>query len=340
MPVPATSFTPDAGRTPVILVTGGAGFLGYHLVRRLLADGCQIRILDDLSTGSRDNVPVSPKVQLIEGSVMRADDVARAAAGGVDGVIHLAGVVGMRLAVGDRERAYTIAVEGTEKVLAGTGNAPSVLFSSSAVYGHTEKVAVSEDMTPGEAGVKEYDGGYSGYATGKWELEQMGQAAAAAGRSILIVRPFNVVGSRQTPTYGMVIPNFIKWALAGQPLQVFDNGLQSRSFGEVRTFCDTLVRLIGTNGAWTPEASVFNIGTQECTAIGDLARMVLEETDSHSTIEYVPYTTVFPGKRDVFARIPNTGRLESLIGPVEWPDMRAIIRDLTVQVRESAAVPQ
>lgn len=316
-------------------MTGGCGFLGHHLVRRLASDGWQVTVLDDLSTGTRDNLPNSPQVSLVEGSVL--DPAAcRRAAEGAGLVFHLAAIVGMRLAVSDRERAYRIAEDGTRNMLEATGNAPTVLFSSSAIYGLTRKVAVAEDQVPGEEGCLQYDGGHRGYASGKWALEQLGQAAAAAGRPILIVRPFNAVGEGQSGNYGMVVPRFIQNALSGRALSVFDDGHQSRTFSEVRTFVNCLFNLLPVTEVWQAPRNVINIGTRQSTTIGELAQIVLAETETDVPLHFIPYGEAFPGKTDVRARIPDTKRLESLIGAVEWPTLRQIVRDLVAQARVPA----
>lgn len=317
------------------LVTGGCGFLGHHLVRRLVSDGWQVTVLDDFSTGTWTNLPNSPQVSLVEGSVL--DPVAcRRAAEGVSLVFHLAAVVGMRLAVSEREQAYRISEDGTRNVLEASGDARAVLFSSSAIYGLTRKAAVSEDQVPGEEGCLQYDGGYRGYASGKWALEQLGRAEAAAGRSILIVRPFNAVGERQSGTYGMVVPSFIQNALSGRALSVFDDGNQSRTFSEVRTVVNCLVNLLPVQEAWQVPHNVINIGTQQSTTIRELAQIVLAETGADVPLRFIPYGEAFPGKTDVRARIPDTKRLESRIGAVEWPPLRQIVRDLVAQARVSA----
>lgn len=317
--------TPEAGP---VLVTGGCGFLGHHLVARLLNEGYAVTVLDDLSTGVVSNLPEDERVRFIEGSVL--DPAAcRKAGQGMSALFHLAGVVGMRLAVGDRDKAYKIAVEGTRNVLEATPGVPAILYSSSAVYGLTSRVAVAESDTPGETGVMAYDGGYRGYATGKWDLEAIGQEAAQeAGRSILIVRPFNAVGEGQTGTYGMVVPSFISMARSGEPLTVYDDGGQSRTFSHVGTFVEALIRLVNQPEAWVYPNNVFNIGTSESTTIGELAQIVLDETGSDSDVHYIPYGEIFPGKVDVRARVPDTTRLESLIGSVEWPTIREVVRRL------------
>lgn len=315
-----------------LLVTGGAGFLGHQLVKRLLAGGYAVTVLDDLSTGKRSNLPHDPKLTFVEGSILTPADCVRAAEG-CDATFHLAAIVGMRLAAAAREAAYNIADEGTRNVLKATAQTPIVLFSSSAVYGLTSQAAVAEHETVGEANCLAYDGGKPGYASGKWRLEELGQEALTTGRPVLIVRPFNAVGEGQVGTYGMVVPSFIAAALADAPITIYDDGLQSRTFSEVKCFVDVLLRLSNCNDAWKPPTNVVNIGTQESTTIKALAELVLAETGSRSEITYRPYAEVFPGKEDVRARVPDTGRLVSLIGNVEWPTLVEIVRTLVKQAR-------
>lgn len=316
-----------------VLVTGGCGFLGHHLVHRLVAEGHAVTVLDDLSTGRAEALPTGP-VTLIKGSILDRAALHEAAQG-CTAVFHLAAVVGMRLAVSDRERAFHLSDEGTRLVLESTGDLPAILFSSSAVYGLTGSSAVNEDNTTGEAGCLAYDGGQPGYALGKWVLERHGQAAVTTGRPVLIVRPFNAVGEGQTPTYGMVVPRFIEQALKNEPITIYDDGGQSRTFSEVRCFTDCLWRLVHCPQVWTPPLNVVNIGTGESTTIENLAQLVREITGSSSELAYQPYSSVFPGKEDVRARVPDTQRLLSLIGPVAWPKLADIVRDLAEQARRA-----
>ncbi len=125
----------------------------------------------------------------------------------------------------------------------------------------------------------------------------------------------------------MVLPNFVDRARSGQPLRVHDDGQQCRSFGDVGTFIDCLLRLVELPQAWVAETNPINIGSTTMTSIRALAEMVKEETESTSTIEHVPYESEFPGKRDVRFRCPDTSRLESLLGVVKWRDLRAVVRD-------------
>ncbi len=319
----------SAERIPRLLVTGGAGFIGHHLVAERLLRGAAVTVLDDGSTGSWDALPAHPALRRVVGCVTDPAAVSRAVGAGVDRVYHLAGVVGVRLAVAERRRAHDVTVNGTRAVLAATGDAPVVLFSSSAVYGLHRADQAHEQLTIGQAEALEYDGGEPGYATGKWRLEQLGARAAQQGRGVLVVRPFNVVGLGQIGAYGMVLPRFLAAALAGRPLVVYDDGAQSRAFSGVATFLQALRRLEATPRAW---GSVVNVGAPTGTTILQLAHTVVDAVAEHfgiaAEIRHRPYGEVFPGRVDVRARVPDPGSLTDLIGPLHWPDVTALVAAL------------
>jgi UDP-glucose 4-epimerase len=308
-----------------LLVTGGAGFIGRRLVSRLLADGHVVTVVDDMSTGCADWLTTHPSLTVVTASVL--DEAAlRDAARGATAVYHLAGVVGMRLATRHARHAHAVSDEGTRLVLAATGDAPAVLVSSSAVYGLHGADGAREDapLDPGET--LAYDGGTPGYATGKLALERHGAEAAARGRRVLVIRPFNVVGPGQSDAYGMVLPTFLRHALCGEPVPVHGDGSQRRAFGDVRTFVDCVMRLAATEAAWAVDARVVNVGSPDDTSVLDLARLVLAETGSASPLRFVPYDEVYPGRRDVPARVPDVSRLQRLLGPVRWPSVHEIVR--------------
>ena len=291
-------------------------------------------VLDDLSTGSEENLPPHPALRLVRGSV--TDPTAVRAAGPADLVVHLAGVVGMRLAVRVRERAYQVAEVGTRTVLAETGAAPVLLFSSSAVYGGAGEEPMSERRPVRADDLRRYDGGAPGYASGKWRLEELGRAAACGGRPVLIVRPFNVVGPGQSAAYGMVIPTFVRRALAGLALEVYDDGQQTRCFSEVRCFTRLVARLLHDGRSWRHPALTLNLGSTVQSSVGEVARVVLEETGSTAGTRHVPYGEVFPGRQDVRSRAPDIRRALALLGRAEWPELRTIVRDVVASLRRSA----
>jgi UDP-glucose 4-epimerase len=320
-----------------VLVTGGAGFIGSHLVEHLLARGARVCVLDDLSTGSPANLPRHGRLELVRGSV--TDRAALRRAGGADLVFHLAAVVGVRLAHRARERAFEVAELGTRNVIECSGSARLVLFSSSAVYAHCGHQPVPEEAASSVAELIAFDGGAPGYASGKARMEELGRAAAAAGRRVLVVRPFNVVGARQSGRYGMVVPSMVESALRGDPLTVYDDGGQSRCFSHVRTFVATLAGLVAREESWRPECLAVNVGAHHPTRIGDLARLVLSETRSGSAIRHVPYDRAFPGRSDVRTRVPDTRRCDALVGETDWPGARAIVRDVVAGRRAWMSTP-
>ncbi len=322
--------------TQHLLVTGGAGFIGSVLVRRLLDAGQQVTVLDDLSSGSRHSLSDHPNLRFVEGDVLDAAAV-HDAAEGCTGLLHLAGVVGMRLATQQADYAYRVATEGTGRILEETGSMPAVLFSSSAVYGHAADSAISETAPLPREAVEEYDGGRLGYALGKWEMERLGREAAASGRRVLAIRPFNVVGRGQSHAHGMVLPNFARNALMNEPLEIHDEGKQSRTFCEVGTFAETVLRVLTHPEAFGEGFRALNVGSAEPAGILELAELVLLRAGSGSPLRFVPYDTVFPGRTDVQSRVPNISTLESLIGTVVWPDLAAIVDDALADQRERLA---
>jgi len=319
-----------------VLVTGGAGFIGSHLVRRFVELGHEVTVLDDFSTGRAENLSSAAPVRIVNGSILDSHAIAEAAQD-AELILHLASIVGMRRAHAEPALSMRISDEGTSKLLAATGMVPIVLMSSSSVYGlESSGMVREEDQITAEEAL-EYDGGKRGYASGKHVLERHGLAAMSTGRRVQILRPFNVVGPRQRDDFGMVLPNFLRRAIAGLPLQVHDDGLQVRSFGSIHTFTDCVFRLLGSENAWRPGATPINIGTSTVTSLIDLAKIVLQETGSNSSIEFIPYKKIFPGKRDVRHRRPDNTRLEQLIGPLEWADIRMIVRDCLAELRVSRA---
>ncbi|MEU6275047.1 NAD-dependent epimerase/dehydratase family protein [Streptomyces populi] len=308
-----------------VLVTGGAGFIGSRLVRALASAGHRVRVLDDLTTGRAESVADVPGVTLVRGSVLDPEAVAGAARG-TGLVLHLAGVVGMRLAARQAGLAYAVGHDGTANVLDRSGDAPVVLVSSSAVYGLSDSAAVLREDVPLDRAVPlAYDGGAPGYATGKWEMERLGRQAGRH-RPVLVVRPFNVVGPGQSGRYGMVLPTFFRQGEAGEPLTVHGDGTQRRCFTDIDQFTTRLLELAASEAAWRPDGNVFNIGSTTETAIGDLARLVIEATGSTAGVVHVPYESVFPGRTDVTGRVPRVDRLTSAVGETHWLPAAELVR--------------
>ena len=297
------------------LITGGAGFVGSHLAEALLADGHDVFVLDDLSTGSIENIEHIKSherfhyvIDTIMNEPVTAEMVDRA-----DGVFHLAAAVGVRLIVESPVRTIETNVHGTEMVLkvANKKKKPVVVASTSEVYGKTNQVPFREDadLVMGPT----HKGRWS-YACSKAIDEFLALAYHKEKHlPVTIVRLFNTVGPRQTGRYGMVIPNFVRQALLGHPITVFGDGKQSRCFTYVSDVVGCLVQL-----AETPEAvgQVLNIGNDsEEVTILDLAKRVKERTQSKSEIQLVPYDQAYEeGFEDMPRRVPDLTKVRELIG--------------------------
>jgi len=320
-----------------ILVTGGAGFIGSTLVASLLRSGASVWVVDDLSTGVRSRLPAeSDRFHFMQGSILD-EALLRDLPANLDAVFHLASVVGMERATRDPDYALLVSDRGTANVLAATGDTPAVLFSSSSVYGlHSAGISRESDRLSWE-GVLDYDGGRPGYACGKLLVERHGQRVRAAGRGVLTVRPFNVVGPGQLGSYGMVVPRFVAAALTGEPIVVYGDGQQARSFSHISTFINRLIEMLQRPAAWSLESPV-NLGAPSVTRIIDLADTVVRETGSTSPITFMPYEKAYPGKHDVRHRLPATEIASSLLGPIEWPSVRDIVVDVIRTTAPSAVL--
>lgn len=297
-----------------VLLTGGAGFVGSHLTEALLADGHSVEIIDDLSTGSLDNIARfigHPRYRHTIDTVMNeavvGDMVARA-----DVVFHLAAAVGVKLIVEAPVRTIETNVHGTEVVLkqAVAGRKLVVIFSTSEVYGKSTAVPFTEtaDLVMGPTSKHRW-----AYACSK-ALDEFLALAYYKERQlpVIIVRLFNTVGPRQTGRYGMVIPNFVRQALAGEAITVFGDGTQTRSFTYVGDVVRGLLALMDAPGAI---GEVFNIGNTEEISIMDLARKVKALTGSSSDIVLIPYDQAYEaGFEDMPRRVPALEKITAAVG--------------------------
>ena len=296
------------------LVTGGAGFIGSHLVERLLADGQQVTVIDDFSTGRSENLSdaaQSPNLRLIRDSVASQATVDLAVSQ-ADIVYHLASAVGVKLIVDQPVQTIRTIIRGTETVLesAYRFNKPVLITSSSEVYGKGTRVPFAEDD---DVVMGPTDHTRWCYAYAKGIDEFLGLAYQRQFHlPVTIVRLFNTVGPKQVGQYGMVLPRFVQAALAGRPLQVYGDGTQSRCFCHVSDVVDALVALMCTRAAY---GQVFNVGSSEEVTIRGLAERVIQRTESSSTIETVPYEKAYgKGFDDLPRRVPRLDRIKSVIG--------------------------
>ena len=297
----------------LVLVTGGAGFIGSHLCERLVADGNDVVALDDFSTGSRANLDRllgRPGFRLIEADV-------RQRLSSWDGplpdiVFHLAAAVGVRTILENPYTSLEVNLRGTERVLAAATKwgCRLVVTSSSEVYGKNDDGRLSEqaDRILGSGNVARW-----WYAVAKMADEALTLASHREGKlQALVVRLFNTVGPRQSPAYGMVLPTLVRQALQGQPLTVYGDGEQTRCFTHVNDVINAMVAL-----AQTPEAygQVFNIGQSAEISINNLAQRVLEMTGSQSPIQHIPYDAAYGASyEDMRRRVPDCSLLQSTLG--------------------------
>jgi UDP-glucose 4-epimerase len=297
-----------------VLITGGAGFIGSHLSETLLDQGHQVQILDNLSTGSIDNIAhlkgregFEYFIDTVNNEPLLAELIDRS-----DVVFHFAAAVGVKLIV--EQPVYTIEtnVHGTEVVLKHANKKKKlvVIASTSEVYGKSEDVPFREDsdLVLGPTPKHRW-----AYACSKAIDEFLALAYWKERKlPVIIVRFFNTVGPRQTGQYGMVIPNFVRQALAGEPITVFGDGTQRRAFTHVTDVVGALVKLVAE-----PKAigQVVNIGNVEEVTITELAERVKAMCGSQSPIRYIPYDQAYEsGFEDMPRRVPALAKIEGLIG--------------------------
>ena len=299
---------PEANK---VLVTGGAGFIGGHLVRELLARGDQVTVIDDLSTGRRENLAGLPsdRLEFLEGTVRTClqGSVAETA---FNEIYHLAAAVGVKLVVESPIRCIETNVHETSVVLhvaAGLG-CPVLLASTSEVYGKSDRIPFAEedDVVYGPTTEPRWS-----YACSKAIDEHLGLAwHREAGLPVVIARFFNTVGPGQRGRWGMVLPRFVTCALSGESLRVHGDGLQERCFIDVRDVVPLLPQLLGDSRA---HGSVLNVGHDHPISILDLARRVIDVLGSTSEIEFMDIEDDYGRPiEDLWRRVPNLDRLHSI----------------------------
>src|SRR5688572_18169669 len=297
-----------------VLITGGAGFVGSHLAEALLDRGDEVYVIDDLSTGSIDNIAhlkPNPRfhytIDTVANEPVLAELIDRC-----DTVVHLAAAVGVKLIVESPVRTIETNVHGTEVVLkiAAKKRKLVLIASTSEVYGKSATVPFSEDadLVLGPTSKHRW-----AYACSKMIDEFLALAYWKERKlPVIIVRLFNTVGPRQTGQYGMVVPTMVKQALSGEPMTVFGDGTQSRSFTYVGDVVRAMVALINEPRAI---GHVFNIGNGQEISIGHLAALIKEKTGSASAIVKIPYDQAYEaGFEDMPRRVPDITKLRDLIG--------------------------
>jgi len=333
---------PLDARPQRVLVTGGAGFIGSHLSELLLDQGHSVTVIDNFSTGRRENPGIVRSVaerraryRVIEGSVsdvmpsLRPDDF--------DIVYHLAAAVGVRLVVERPIHTIETNIHEASVVLrfAAERALPILVASTSEVYGKGVRVPMREDddVIYGSTGFSRWC-----YACSKAIDEYLALAYhKEAGLPAVIVRFFNTVGPRQIGEYGMVLPRFVRAALRGDDLEVHGDGRQSRCFCDVRDIVPALPRLLATRAC---HGRVFNVGRDESITIHDLAKLVIDTLGSRSRIRMVPYDRAFAaGFDDLLVRQPDLTRVREAIQFAPQISLVQTIRDLAAEIETRAREP-
>lgn len=315
-----------------ILVTGGAGFIGSHISERLVSDGHNVVVLDDLSTGSTENVSdliSNPKFRFIEGSILDGETL-KSAIKDVDYIFHLAAAVGVFNIVKDPLSSLFTNIRGTENVLemASSRGIPVFLTSSSEVYGKNTSNSLKEtdDRIVGNPLILRWS--YS-------EAKAIDESLAFAyhlerNLEVRIVRLFNTVGPRQLGSYGMVVPRFVDSAIANRDLVVYGSGNQTRCFAHVLDVVDALILLAFSEKAI---GKVVNVGNSYEISINSLAKKIIDETKSRSKVVHIPYQDAYGDNfEDMTRRVPDIGLIKQITGWVPQYDLSRMIADIRAEM--------
>lgn len=314
-------------RQRIVLVTGGAGFIGSHLVDLLLSRGDRVVALDSLPTGRISNLAGAmgqPNFRLVQGSTLDevvVDELAHEC----DLVVHLSAAVGVRLIMDQPLKTFTTNLRGSETVIAAAHRyrRKIVIASTSEIYGKNSRGPLAEDADRvlGSPSMARW-----AYSTAKAVDETLANAYhRERGLPTVVVRFFNTAGPRQSPHYGMVIPRFVRQAVRNEPVTIYGDGSQTRCFGHVLDAVTALATLLDTDAA---VGETFNIGCPEEVSILDLAQRVIRLAASSSELKFVPYDSAFAGGfEDMARRVPDISKIRQYTG---WSPIRRlddILRD-------------
>lgn len=317
-----------------ILVTGGAGFIGSHLCERLVSCGYTVTALDDFSTGRASNLDSLRNVanfKIVEGSILDTNLLSHLISD-VDYVFHLAAAVGVFNIVNNPISSLLTNIRGTENVLelADKFKKPVFLTSSSEVYGKniSDSLSESDDRITGSPLKLRWS-----YSEAKAIDESLAYAYFIERQlETRIVRFFNTVGPRQLGAYGMVVPRFVKSAIANEPITIYGDGSQTRCFAHVYDVIDAVVAIAFAENTI---GRIINIGNDFEISINDLAQKIIIETNSSSEIVYVPYEQAYgKGFEDMERRVPNIDLITQLVGWKPLRDLSTIIADISVEMKK------
>lgn len=316
-----------------ILITGGAGFIGSHLADELLAEGHEITVIDDLSTGRYSNIAhleEDPKFRLIIDTVLNTE-LMETLVQDADRVYHMASAVGVRLIMEQPVKTIETIFHGTDVVLGRCAKYRKrvLIPSTSEVYGKGISVPFREedDLLTGATDKHRW-----AYACAKTLDEFLALAHFKETRlPVVVTRLFNTVGPRQTGQYGMVVPRFVEAAMKNEPIEVHGDGTQSRCFAHVADVVEGLVKMIETPACF---GQVINLGSDSEVTINDLAKRAIELTNSKSEIRHVPYTEAYgEGFEDMRRRVPALDKARKMLGYQPTHSLDDIINDVAAEMR-------
>ena len=323
-----------------ILITGGAGFIGSHLADRLLAEGHEITVIDDLSTGRFLNIAhleENPKFRLIIDTVLNTE-LMETLVQDCDRVYHMASAVGVRLIMEQPVKTIETIFHGTDVVLGRCAKYRKrvLIPSTSEVYGKGISVPFREedDLLTGATDKHRW-----AYACAKTLDEFLALAHFKETRlPVVVTRLFNTVGPRQTGQYGMVVPRFVEAALKNEPIEVHGDGTQSRCFGHIADVIDGLTKMLETPDCF---GQVINLGSDAEVTINDLAKKAIALTGSSSEIRYIPYSEAYgEGFEDMQRRVPSLDKAKRIIGYQPTRTLDDIINDVAAEMRANSPQTQ
>jgi UDP-glucose 4-epimerase len=319
-----------------ILVTGGAGFIGSHLCERLNKDGHNVTVIDDFSTGRASNLEEltsASNFNLVEGSILDSTQL-KPLVEESDYIFHLAAAVGVLNIVNNPIASLLTNIRGTENVLesAVESGTPVFLTSSSEVYGKniSDSLKEGDDRVLGSPMTLRWS-----YSEAKAIDESLAYAYFVERQlETRIVRFFNTVGPRQLGSYGMVVPRFVKAALANEPITIYGDGNQTRCFAHVFDVVDAVIAIAFAKNTI---GKVINIGNDFEISINSLARKIISETGSKSEIVYVPYSEAYgDGFEDMERRVPNINLIRNLVGWQPKRDLTTMVSDIAIHMRKNS----
>jgi UDP-glucose 4-epimerase len=307
-----------------VLITGGAGFIGSHLADALIARGDQVVALDNFSTGSTANIKhITKNLEIIDGDI-RNIELINETTKNVDLVLHMAAALGVNTILESTLESISTNIAGSEVVLNAAANYKKriLIASTSEIYGKNPKQPLNESDDRVVGSPQKIRWSYS-------DAKAIEEAIAFSlnqekGLKVTTARLFNTVGPRQSAQYGMVVPRFVKAALNNEPINVYGDGTQSRVFCHVQDAIEALLALIATDKSIN---EVYNVGGTGEITIKQLAEIVIKQTNSNSSIEYIAYEKAYaPGFEDMHRRVPDITKIKEAI---KWQPQRDLVRIIT-----------